>query len=107
MVKMVDGHKVEFMISSRGRIKLIVDDYPFCQNEVQKKKIYYICCQTKVLKCPARLKLVKLTNEVELQNLSHNHPIMLGRRPIGEVQRIKQQLSQQMKVEKSEDIQLG
>lgn len=105
---MIDGHKVEYMISSRGRIKLVVDNYPFCQNEVQKKKIYYICCQTKVLKCPARLKLVKLTNEVELQNLVHNHPVMLGRRPIGEVQRIKQQLSRQIKKEESEeDSQLG
>lgn len=103
MVKMIDGHKVEFMISARGRIKLVVDDFPFCQNEVQKKKIYYICCQTKVLKCSARLKLVKLTNEVELQNLQHNHPIMLGRRPIGEAQRIKQRLSQQVKREESED----
>lgn len=100
---MIDGHKVEFMVSSRGRIKLVVDDFPFCQNEVQKKKIYYICCQTKVLKCPARLKLVKLTNEVELQCLNHNHPIMLGRRPIGEVQRIKQQLSQQMKADADVD----
>lgn len=106
MVKMIDGHKVEFMISARGRIKLVVDDFPFCQNEVQKKKIYYICCQTKVLKCPARLKLVKLTNEVELQNLNHNHPVMLGRRPVGEVQRIKQQRSQQIKKGESEDVKL-
>lgn len=66
---MIDGHKVEFTVSARGRIKLLVDDFSFVQNEVQKKKIYYICSQTKVLKCPARLKLVKLTNEVELQNL--------------------------------------
>lgn len=101
---MIDGHKVEFTLSSRGRIKLVVDDFPFCQNEVQVKKIYYICCQTKVLKCPARLKLVRLTNEVELQNLNHNHPVMLGRRPIGEVQRIKQQLlCQQTKIENNDN----
>lgn len=101
---MIEGHKVEFMMSSRGRIKLVVDDFPFCQNEVQKKKIYYICCQTKVLKCPARLKLVKLTNDVELQNLNHNHPVMLGRRPIGEVKRIKEQLHQQIKSEENTNI---
>lgn len=103
MMKMIDGHKVEFALSSRKRIKLVVDDFPFCQNEVQAKKIYYICCQTKVLKCPARLKLVRLTNEVELQNLNHNHPVMLGRRPFGEAQRIKQQLSQQTKNEQNEE----
>lgn len=37
---------------------MVVDGHTFCQNEVLKKKTYYICCQTKVIGCPARVRLV-------------------------------------------------
>lgn len=48
-VSMVDGHKVEFLPNPKGKLKLAIDDFPFCQNEVHAKKTYYICSQTRVL----------------------------------------------------------
>lgn len=49
MVQAVDGHIVEYALSARGKIQLIIDDFQFCQNEVLKKKTYYVCCQTRAL----------------------------------------------------------
>lgn len=48
--EIVDGHRIEFMASARGRLKLVIDDFPFCQNEVHAKKTYYICSQKRVLR---------------------------------------------------------
>lgn len=102
-VQTVDGHRIEFIISARGRIQLVIDDFPFCQNDKQEKKTYYICCQSKVLKfvqigqfiefwlisswfismsisficnrCPARARLVHMTNRVEIKKLVSQSPI--------------------------------
>lgn len=46
---MVDGHKIEFIISVRGKLQIVIDDFPFCRNEKHKEKTYYICCQSKIL----------------------------------------------------------
>lgn len=86
----VNGHKVEFIISARGNLQMIIDGHTFCQNEVLKKKTYYICCQTKVIGCPARARLVHINNRVEIKNLNHNHPVVMGRRSIGEALKLKQ-----------------
>lgn len=42
------------------------------------------------IRCPAKVKLVHATNQVELQDLNHNHPLILGRRQAGEVQKLKE-----------------
>lgn len=86
----IDGHKVEFIISARGNLQMVIDGHTFCQNEVLKKKTYYICCQTKVLGCPARARLVHINNRVEIKNMNHNHPVVVGRRPVGEALKLKQ-----------------
>lgn len=46
---MVDGHKIEFTLSARGILQLIIDDFPFCRKEKLQKKTYYACVQYKVL----------------------------------------------------------
>lgn len=89
-VQTIDGHAVEFIISTRGNIQLVIDGHTFCQNEVLKKKTYFICCQTKVIGCPARARLVHINNRVEIKNLEHNHPVVMGRRSIGEATKLKQ-----------------
>lgn len=43
-----------------------------------------------ISRCPAKVKLVHATNQVELQDLNHNHPLILGRRQAGEVQKLKE-----------------
>lgn len=47
--QMVDGHKIEFTLSARGILQLIIDDFPFCRKEKLQKKTYYACVQYKVL----------------------------------------------------------
>lgn len=103
----VNGHRVEFIINSRGNLQLIIDGHTFCQNEKLKKKTYYICGQTKVIGCPARARLVHINNQVEITNLDHNHEIVVGRRPVGEAHKLKQAWKKerkQLKKEKMEKI---
>lgn len=47
---MVNGHKIEFSLSSQGNIQLLVDDYPFNQNQKMQTKTYFRCNQTKALR---------------------------------------------------------
>lgn len=121
----VNGHRVEFIISARGNLQLLIDDHTFCmsktplnllifpcaplfnsvlqftgQNEVLQKKTYYICCQTKVIGCPARVRLVHVNNRVEIKNLNHNHPVVVGRRQIGEASKLKNAWKKAKRLEK-------
>lgn len=48
-MQIVDGHRIEFTISARGKLQLIIDDFPFCRKDKYQKKTYYACVQYKVL----------------------------------------------------------
>lgn len=49
-VFMVDGHKIVFTISARGRLQLLIDDFGFCRNDILRKGSIYKCNQNKVTK---------------------------------------------------------
>lgn len=50
-------------------------------------------------RCLARARLVHANNKVEFQNLKHNHPLIFGRRPVGEVQKLKEALKKKRRKE--------
>lgn len=45
----VDGHSVEYIVSARGKIQLLIDSYPYYRYLVEKDKITYKCVQNRVL----------------------------------------------------------
>lgn len=46
----VDGHTIEYIISSRGKIQLLVDGYTYYLNKAEKDKRSFYCIQYKVLR---------------------------------------------------------
>lgn len=46
----VDGHKIEYIISSRGKIQLLVDGHIFTRNKAEGHKQSFYCIQYKQLR---------------------------------------------------------
>lgn len=46
---LVDGHSIEYIISVRGKVQLVVDGYPFYRYTVEKNKTTYNCVQNRIL----------------------------------------------------------
>lgn len=111
----VHGHSIEYILSLRGKIQLMIDGYPFYRYSVERNKTTYNCVQNRILgfvhinwesiwncrwiirflfyRCSARARVIKQrsndTNEVfELVEVSHNHPQVMPRRGFGEAKRM-------------------
>lgn len=108
----VDGHTIEYIISVRGKIQLVIDGYPFYRYSIKKNKTTYNCVQNRILgfvfdgnfcdfpfefesllifisRCDARARVIGNNEDIELVDVSHNHPAILPRRAMGEATRLK------------------
>lgn len=79
--------KIEYTMSSRGKLFLIYDHHQFVKRNTFKNRIYWACTQRSSLKCEARVIQDVETNRLEIPKLCvHNHEALKGRRKAGNLQ---------------------
>lgn len=111
----VEGHTIEYIISVRGKIQLVIDGYPFYRHSINMNKTTYNCVQNRILgfvfyrdscdylfkfeillififRCEARARVVGNNENIELVDISHNHPAILPRRGMGEAMWLKKSI---------------
>lgn len=45
----VDGHTIEYIVSIRGKLQLLIDGYPYYRYAIEKNKTTYNCVQNRIL----------------------------------------------------------
>ncbi|XP_055616855.1 modifier of mdg4-like isoform X22 [Toxorhynchites rutilus septentrionalis] len=61
-------------VDPKGRPSLQLGEYTFSRNNSHQNKTYWLCTQSRSLKCRARIITLDDTGGVVLKNQQHNHP---------------------------------
>lgn len=124
------GHTVEYIVSARGKLQLVVDGYAYYRNKLEGDRQSFYCIQYKTLRfvadstihrhligvdlkhlqcfvifminvfpfrCPAKARTYTKSDQVDIIDARHNHPLYVPRRKHGEGLKLKQAILEKNK----------
>jgi hypothetical protein len=76
--------KVEYTMTVRGKLQLIINGYTFIRKEARKNRVYWTCNERGSIKCPAKVTQDAKTGKLIIaKNMTHTHEIRKERRKGG------------------------
>lgn len=72
----VDGHTIEYIVSSRGKLQLCVDGYAYYRNKAERNMQSFYCIQYKHFRFVSNLR--KIANPPKISSTHHHIIYRLG-----------------------------
>ncbi|KAG5672367.1 hypothetical protein PVAND_002499 [Polypedilum vanderplanki] len=93
------GHKVEYTMSIKGKLLLMVDSFSFVKQQQKNNNIYWVCKERNTIKCKAKVIQDAKTNKLRARILTHTHQPITVRRKAGELMALRKKHGFKSKIE--------